>query len=173
MSQNIKIFTICFVFLFIFLFIIALSFLFGKKQNNIAASNIPTNAINSTSQPPVVYNPQESTQALNNLVNRQALSSKDTLVKQNLIILAKGDIVHKATDFTVEYIQPVDEFQVEVNTTNLPLGKQEAEQWLFAQGLSQDGICKMPVHFIVGANAVQELRTENKTVSFSEVADGC
>lgn len=164
---------IIFVFVILVILVITLAILShgGETQKN--TSIIPSTTPVSVNQQPIIYDQTKSEQALHSLVNRQPLSSNDLFVKQKLIISANGDIVYTSSDFTVEYIKPLDQFQVELNSINLGLAKQEAEKWFLSEGLSQTGICTLPVSFEISANVVQQLKTTNKSVVFSPLPDGC
>ncbi len=173
-------------FLFIVVFILSLT---ARKstQNNFTNPNLPTptlilppNSTNNgqpitptlTSTPNINYLNQDKLHEL--VTNKQLLSSDQNKIKQNLVnqALPNPDFNLTATnDFSIDYIQALDEFQVEILTTDYKTAENEAVQYFRAQGLSDNSICNLPVMFYLSYDVTQQLKGQN--VSVNSIPDFC
>lgn len=108
------------------------------------------------------------------LENRQVLSSNDKAIKINLIALLQPDSesIYETSEYTILYIRPLDEFQVEIKTANTQQAKNNATTWVTSQGMSQDGICKLPLIFFTNHETYQKLQIQGAK-DISPLADGC
>src|SRR3990167_8804350 len=91
----------------------------------------------------VKYNTEKNDQLLNNVINRQTLTSSDVETKQKLInkLNGKSGILQKTIDYQLEYILSPDLFQVEILNTDVNFAKKQATTWLIQQGFSLNGLC--------------------------------
>ena len=101
--------------------------------------------------------------------NRRDLSPSDMNVKEKLKKLLKTP---KTTNtYTIEYVSNPDEFMVEILTIDMNTAKEESVAWLKSQGLSEQGVCNLPVVYYLNYNVAQNLRDMN--VKFNPLAPGC
>lgn len=125
--------------------------------------------------PPLTYDQSSTKKFLNYFENRQILTSADTTAKANILsMLPSGEqsgIVYQSSDISIEYVQAADLFFVEILTTNIQAAKSETNLWFQEQGMSQAGICALPVDFYMNYDIANELRGSN--ILFSPLADGC
>ena len=123
----------------------------------------------------VRFDPSTETRLLNKLKNRQPLSPEDISAKTKILSFLpsneKSGIVYQSTNLIIDYIEPVDEFQGEIKTKNVSQAKTEAVEWFKAQGMSQKGICDLPLNFYpnldIGAYIIQQ------NAVFYSLPDGC
>ena len=98
---------------------------------------------------------------LNDLVqNKAVLPLAQNQIKQNLIASAMPNPdfnLIKTQDFSIDYIQALDEFQVEILTTNYKTAENEAVQYFRNQGLTDSSICNLPVSFYLSFSVMQQL----------------
>jgi hypothetical protein len=125
--------------------------------------------------PPPIYNQRAQDRLLQKIVNRKPLVQSDTDAKAKILTLLpagqKSGIIHQTNTITIDYTKSPDLFQVEIFTTNINSAKTEANNWFLSQGMSQQGICDLPVDFYLSWDVVQQLY--GKYVSFSPMAPGC
>ena len=123
----------------------------------------------------VTFDHQAEIKLLDRLKNRRALSETDSFAKATILtFLPSGEssgIVYQTSTILVEYIEPVDEFQVTIFTTNILQAKTEANLWFRIHGVSQQGICDLPLNFLPGAGLIDYLR-ETRTI-FNSLPNEC
>jgi len=112
---------------------------------------------------------------MDRISQRQPLSADDAVVKAKLIAIIPADtgygVLHETQNIRIDYTESADMFQVEILTTDIPLAKTEGNLWFFTQGLSQEGICKLPVMYYLDYDIAEQLRNAN--VALSPLAPGC
>lgn len=112
---------------------------------------------------PAKLSPTEDpqTRLLEKIENRQPLSYEDVLAKNRIIqLLPAGQdsgVVYRAADFSVDYVQDPDLFQVEILITDIEKAKQEAINWFLQEGISQQGICNLPIEFYLNSSVRNQI----------------
>ncbi len=157
---------------------------FTTKQNvpvqQLTQRSLPTATATPTTPsrsvgPPLAYDVTASQKLLDYFNNRRTLSSQDIAAKTTILSLLpsgeKSGVVYQTADFKIEYIHSADMFLIEILTPNIQMAKNEAETWLKEQGVSQRGICILPVEFYMNYNIANQLRQQN--IIFSPLPDGC
>jgi hypothetical protein len=135
----------------------------------------PTIAPTAQTNPPVSYDTQAQKKLLNNVLNRQQLITTDTTAKQQILtLLPQGQdsgTLYSSENVQIEYIHGPDLFQAEILTTNIVEAKTEATAWFRKQGMSQEGICKLPLMFYLNWNVANLLRDTH--ITFSPLPSNC
>lgn len=109
--------------------------------------------------------------AFDKLTNRVPLSTSDQIAKNKLISQAgKSGIIKKTESYSIEYVAPMDDFEIEILSTNIEAVKKEAESYLKSQGFSKEGLCDLPVRFYLNFNVRSSL--PQGTV-FNPLTEGC
>jgi hypothetical protein len=182
--------TIISIFFFLLLFIPLSLYIISKNQQsakNIRSISTPIQKAEPTITPqqptPTPYislpaslaptvNPQMH--LLEIIQNRPPLSATDLSAKNNIIrMLPDGQysgVVYRAADFTVDYVQNPDLFQVEVLITDTEKAKQEALDWFRNEGISQQGICNLPIDFYLNSDVKNQITNPD---AFNPLPDGC
>jgi hypothetical protein len=108
-------------------------------------------------------------------INRRKLSTDDAAIKARMLKLIPAGklsgVIYAEQDFNVEYLQPLDLVKVEILTTDIPGAKSKANVWFRNQGMSQKGICELPLEFYLNWDIAQKLRNSNTI--FSPLSNGC
>ncbi len=124
---------------------------------------------------PIYYPPLPEKKLMDTLEHRPQLSDEDILAKRKILsLLPKGErsgILYQSTNVIIDYTQPLDIFQVEILITNIDQAKTEGSTWFTTQGMSQKGLCDLPVQFYINKNVAEKLRGLH--ISFSPLAPGC
>ncbi len=140
--------------------------------------------ITPTTSPPAIVN-QQTTQTsietdpqkklLDYIQNRKQLSKTDSEAKATILSMlpngSQSGIVYKDTAFMVEYIKSADMFQVEILTRAVDGTKLEALSWFKEQGVSEVGICSLPVSFYLNYQIANELKNQN--IPFNPLPPNC
>ena len=144
---------------------------YPKITDTPAASLTPTPT--NITNPPVQYSPSGEQKLIDKVKNRTPLSESDSAAKQKILSTTQGKsgIVYTSPDFTIEYVKSPDIFQVEIKNENIALIKEEAVSWFKTRGLSQEGICNLPVMFYLNWDTANKLRGTN--TEFNPLPDGC
>lgn len=111
--------------------------------------------------PPFVFDEKGIDKVQNLLANRLPLSKEDQLIKTQLT--TQSNPLKMTDNYRLDYFPQNDEFQAEITTTKIDTAKEEVTQWLKSQGLSDDGICKLPLVFTIKSDQVESLRGLNIT----------
>ncbi len=134
---------------------------------------LPTN-ISITPTPQNIFQNKTIQKELDLLENRRPLTNVDATAKTLLInsIGNDGTTIYTSGEYSIIYIKSMDEFEVEIATTNIQKAKTDAVSWLLSKGMSHDGICKLPLIFYTNAGVYQSLKANN-TKDVTPLADGC
>lgn len=122
----------------------------------------------------VTYDQSADERIIEKIHNRTPLSPSDKEAKARILsLINNGATVYQSPTIRIEYNDAQDMFEVEIDTADTDLAKQEAVRWFLDQGASQDAICNYPVEFYVGYDAQTELRNQNQNISFSALPPNC
>lgn len=114
------------------------------------------------------YEKEGSKKLLNYLKTRPTPSlPSDSQTKTRLIreIPDGSTIITSNTSFKIEYVEGPETFEVEVKTIEFDRAKNEAIEFLKSEGLSEDGICKLPVIFYLNYDVASEMTTGAKKLN--------
>jgi hypothetical protein len=139
--------------------------LFEQPQDN--KSTTPVTA--AQTHPPVLYDTESSARMLDLVENRVPLSPSDEVVKAKLS--KRENPVHETETYSMEYISSADEFLVEIRTMNINQAKEESVAWLLKQGVSEDGLCHLPVVYYLNSDTANSMRDMN--IRFNPLPPGC
>lgn len=174
-KQDIFVILLALVLVNIILTIVTLLFLQNKNAQ-------PTKDILITPQPSpyqedytLRYNTEAHSKLADILINRPTIMPEDNDAKTDLLnTTVKGfnsGIVFETPNVRVEYVKSVDMFMAEILTTNIQAAKDETNVWFREKGISQKGICKLPIMFYVNRANIEELKKQN--VEFNPLPNGC
>jgi hypothetical protein len=107
--------------------------------------------------------------------NTDSLSQQDSLAREKLLLkILHGNysgVVYESKRVRVEYIQSVNRFNAEILTPNTSQTKQEVSTWFQNNGISQQGLCSLPLIFHLGMDIENQMGESAKT--FNPLPDGC
>lgn len=151
------------IFLLIILVLVAMPLVFvGLKSISQPANNnkqdqseTVTPATSGKSQA-VSYDKAGSAELATILRTRPQLSSNDLLIKNALI--KQANPLYKNDNITIEYLPEEDIFQTEIHTIRIETAQNQAVAWLRSRGMSNAGICKLPLTFYVNEKDAESLK---------------
>lgn len=127
----------------------------------------------STGSPRV--NEEKMLKLLGILAKRPALSVKDKAAKTKIINNLANEKSHPYTkkfdDFTIDYVKSADEFLVEIKSLNTQRAKYWATMWFKLSGISDEGLCKLPVMFYLESDLKNRLQVPS--LEFNPIPDNC
>src|SRR5262249_8061680 len=134
--KQIKFITLFFIIVCILLIASVIYFIFlGEPREAVKPQTIPLVQFDENAQKTLV----------DRFTNRRPLSTDDQATKTKLLTLVPSDLqserVYQGVDFAVDYVRSADLFQVEIQTINVDIAKDEANTWFLEHGMSQQGIC--------------------------------
>lgn len=125
--------------------------------------------------PPIAYDSDATDKIIEKVQNRKQLSEVDRLAKQKILSALPPEktsgYVYQSSILRIEYLEAPDAFLIEIMTTNISKAKAEANVWLRSQGLSQKGICTIPISFYLNWEVAQRLRDKN--IIFNPLPNSC
>ncbi len=171
------------VVLFLILMGIAFMALVSKPAKDISTnapspslltSPSPTPLVNS-GVPPVSYSSDATDRLIEKVKNHPQLSDSDLTAKQKILSLLQqgksSGYVYESQNIRLEYLNSPDAFLAEILTFDIAKAKTDAVTWFKSQGMSQAGICNLPISFYLNSGVANELRTSN--IIFNPLPDGC
>ncbi len=177
-KQDIFVILLALVLVNIILTIVALIFLQNKNASpsrNAPITAFPSSPSELENNYTLKYNTEAHSKLADILINRPAISQQDNDAKANMLqTTVKGfnsGIVYETSNVRVEYVESVDMFMAEILTPNIQAAKDETNIWFREKGISQKGICKLPIMFYVNKAVIEELKTQN--TEFNPLPNGC
>jgi hypothetical protein len=126
-------------------------------------------------EPLVSYSQEDQDKLMDKIIHRQTLSTNDSFAKANILsVLPDGQrsgILYQSGNITIDYTDSADMFQVEITTPDVNIAKAEANVWFRARGMTQKGICDLPLMFYINYETMIKLR--NSGTRFSPLANSC
>jgi hypothetical protein len=151
---------------------------FKKPSEMPAKTPSPTSSTKQPSQQaqksaPVNYDKNPTDKLLQTINTRPTPSVNDSAIRASLIesLNGKSGILYTSLNVTLEYVKSPNDFEGEIKTDNVSAAKQEVEVWFKNKGLTNDGICKLPLFFYLNGPAAQKLKGTG--VKFSPLPDNC
>ena len=140
----------------------------------ITATIVPTETL-----PPIPFPVQYDYAAQDRLAKivaqRPPLSQSDSQQKTTMLnTILQGfnsGVLYETDNVRIEYVQSADLFMAEIKTINIVKAKAEATSWFLSKGLSQKGICNLPVMFFLDPEVSQALQGQD--IIFSPLPNGC
>ena len=109
------------------------------------------------------------------VTNRASLSDEDLAAKARILArLPAGQesgVLYESENIVIDYTHSADIFQVQIVTPSVKQAKTEGNNWFLTQGVSQQGICDLPVEFFLGFDTQGVII--DTSASFSPLADPC
>jgi hypothetical protein len=124
---------------------------------------------------PVFYDYAAEDRLAKKIQNRPTLSPTDTQSKTTMLntILHgfNSGVLYETDNVRIEYVQSADLFMGEIKTVNIVKAKSEASTFFLNKGLSQQGVCDLPLMFFLDPEISQQLQGQD--VIFSPLPNGC
>jgi hypothetical protein len=123
--------------------------------------------------PAIKYNESSEQKIINLLLHPAILSSNDSDIKNELLGPLNGSAgdIYATTNVTLSYLPSIKEFQAEIKTIYIDLAKKDAVDWLKKQGMSQQGICNLPLEFFLNVDVANDPDLQN--ITFDALPPGC
>jgi hypothetical protein len=121
-------------------------------------------------RPNVNYAPNSLGKAFIKLTSRTPLSPSDLSAKTSIINRSSNGLINQTEQYRIEYISAFDDIEVEILTTDIDNAKLQAEAYLKNSGLSQNGLCNLPVLFTLEYSIREKL---SPGTVFNPLAAGC
>lgn len=117
-----------------------------------------------SSMPGSIYEQNQLDKDFNRIVNPKELSTTDIQIRNNLIrsLQDKSGILHQDSGYKIEYVKSPDTFMVEILVSDAEIAKTDAIAWFQEKGLSDNGICNLPVEFFLSFDVIQIYRESNQ-----------
>jgi len=152
--------------------ILALSTTNKSTKPNTTAP-IPTPFVGEAVKPVVNYDEGSLQKSAERIKNPGELSQQDKQVRKSLLdrVGNKSGILFEYSTFRITYMQTFDFFESEILTTNVSQAKSDTLAWLKQQGLSENGVCHLPLTFFLNNDVAKKIT--DPFVSFNPNPDGC
>ncbi len=144
------------------------------SENSLLTSPFPSlNATTSSEVRTFAYKPGDLKKDTDRITQKGELSIGDQKVRANLLqsVNRSNGVIETTNQFQIEYVPTPNLFMVELRGNNAPQSKLAAEQYFKSQGLSNYGICSLPVVFYLNQQLQNGLIASGQT--FNPVPEGC
>lgn len=163
------------ILLIIVFVIVYVAFTQSTTSRTKISSPVPSPTETQSNNLPVLYDYSAEDRLAKTIQTRPSLSPEDTQAKTAMLnTILKGfnsGVLYETDDIRIEYVQSANLFMGEIKTTNIVKAKAEAGTFFLNNGLSQQGICKLPLMFYLDPLVSQSLQGQN--VIFSPLPNGC
>lgn len=165
----------------IILFLLILLFVtFLESLKNTTGEETITNKITPTTpaqrvvrDPLVDYN-DTSTDKLLDIVDTRPtpLLQRDVTIRNQIVsALNNGSgVIQTTEDYRLEYVKSPNSFEAEIKTIEIDRAKEGVISYLKSRGLSEDGICKLPLMFYLNYEVAKNVDNNKE---FSPIPDFC
>lgn len=125
------------------------------------------------SSPNVRHNKQKTEELINRVQIRQPLSPEGEIAKQKLTanLGNTSGRVFANSNVTIDYVSSPDLFQAEILSSNIASAKQDALNFMLAQGFSPSDVCYLPLSFYLNFKVASGLKNSN--IIFNPLPEGC
>lgn len=147
------------------------------ESNPIATTqplnNLPPLDKETTDNLPQIYKDSSLEKNYERIVNKKQLTPEEIKIKQKLIAPFEGNsgIVTTTNDFRIEYLKTPQYFMVQILSNDIEAAKENLQKWFNSQGLSNEGICNLPVILYPSENVSDYLINNN--LQFDPTPRGC
>lgn len=137
------------------------------------SNTVPSQIISPTKTANTLPEEDPQKKLLDYTQNRRQLSVEDEEVKFQILstLDTSSGIVYQNENIVIEYIRSADLFQVEILTTNIDIAKEEAVSWFKNSGLSDQGVCDLPISFYLNFDIKNQMGAAAE--SYSPLPQGC
>lgn len=137
------------------------------------SSPTPTPEIRPVKKDVVKYDTDAQKRVVKIVQNRKPLDPASQAARDNMIASLgdKSGTLFESNVIKIKYIHAPDVFMVEIRDTLILFAKREAIQWLGDHGVTQQGLCNLPVVFYLSSEVANIVK--NKGVTFSPLPEGC
>lgn len=97
----------------------------------------------------------------------------DSQIRQELVASLKNESgqIYTNESFVLEYYKAPNSFEARIVANDVVDVKQEVVDYLRGKGLSEDGICKLPLMFTLSPSVSEYLKSQS--IEFSPIPDFC
>jgi len=125
--------------------------------------------------PPVAYNDSSMNNIVDKANNKPLLSRSDTEAKATIIKTGlqgkRYGVLYETPNVRIDYTTSADMLQAKILSTDFVAAKREGNTWFLSRGLSQQGICDLPVLYYLNWDIAQSLKDKN--IIFNPLSPGC
>lgn len=159
--------------------LVIIFFVLRPRQNMPSQSLptvIPTQVLDQPTpynKPAVMYNVQGQKKLVELDKERATLSSSDQSAKDALItqLGGKSGTLTEESTYKATYTKFDDSFEVEIRSVDIAQAKQNAISWFLGKGISQTGLCQLPLSFYLSSTIMAQL--QNLNLTFNPLPDFC
>lgn len=136
-------------------------------------NNLPSLETSPVTNLPDIYKEGSLEENYQRIINKKQLSPEELNAKQRLIAPLEGGsgTIATTTDFMVEYLKTPQYFMVQILSNDIESAKKKAQKWFNDQGISNQGVCNLPVIFYFSESVSNYLISNN--LQFNPTPEGC
>lgn len=154
---------------------LALIFIIFSRASTPQVKEAPTQEIepNHSSESTLKYQSGTQGKLYDTLTSERVLADQDKRARAQIIseIGNKSGSLYSSPNVILGYLSSPDYFQAEITTNNVDFAKEEVIDWLLSKGISEGGICDLPIMFLLDENTSTYFIESKK--EFNPLAPGC
>lgn len=135
--------------------------------------SITTFPLPSPQIPEIAYSPDQLEQDYERIINKQPLSQSDSQIRTRLIasLNNQSGYLEETSEYRIEYVKAPNLFMVEILSNDAAQAKEASLNWFKEQGLSDSGICNLPVSIYLSSEVSQSFSSQNQ--KFDPIPEEC
>ena len=143
-----------------------------KKKSEPTTEIAPSPIITRINTSKVVTN-SSAKKALEIAIEKPALQQKDLSIKNSMVgkLTESVSVIYHTDLVQIKYVKGPNDFEAKIISTDVKKAKDQTIQYFRGLGLSNDGICKLPLVFYPSLEVKAQLASEGKI--FSLLPDFC
>lgn len=160
--------------IFFIIILIYLVFYSFKNNDTLPEKETVNQAEESYSPPQTNYDNSSINKLFEIATNERSLSESDISAKQKLTqsdTEFSSGVVYSSNNTEIGYLSGPDIFQAEIKIADITKAKKETIDFLINQGISAEGICKLPLMFILSPQVQEDFSKSGRI--FNPLPDNC
>lgn len=133
-----------------------------QRASEPSPTPLPSAGVTQPSPNPSIpaYNPSGLEKDFQRISSKRELVATDREIRDQLIqaLGNKSGVLDETEQYRIEYVKSPDSFMVEILDKSTEDAKLRAIEWLKSKGISDQGICNLPVVFYLSFEIEKQLR---------------
>lgn len=171
----------CILGIVVFLGIVIFSMVARTEQTHLSPSAtrpqtgelIPTSEVKQKN-PDIIYSKDGTDKLIETAKTRPTPTTQsDATIRDTLVasVGEDGGVLYQSPLVKISYVKVPNDFESEILGGDIDASKTDAISWLKTKGMTEDGICKLPLFFYLSTEARAELKKTGQ--KFNPISDFC
>lgn len=150
------------------LLLIGITFLESLKTKRAVTETTTPSPVTSSSSYKKIYKPNEAQKILENAINKPTLPPNDLAIRNSIVATLPQPVttIFKTDLVEVRYVKGPNDFEGKITSVRVNEAKNQVITFFRDKGLSNEGICNLPLVFYPSLEIKTQFEQEGKTFTF-------